>query len=155
MRRTLVLAACIGALLAGCGNSGSPTPAACLAGPGSYLAALRAAPGQVRLAGQTAISSCLVEEQSGGDLSRVGSALVRASTTLNATARRVPGGQANVALGYLLGAVERGAENTNGIHADLVRRVDAAAEFSPGGRPLPAAFRSSLARGEQAGRSSG
>jgi hypothetical protein len=109
----------------------------------------------VRLGGETPISSCLVENQKGGDLSRVGLALVKTATISNARARAQPGGQANVALGYLVGAVEKGAEDTNGIHADLVRRIEAAAEFSPGGGPLPAAFRSSYSRGLQAGRTGG
>ena len=126
MRRALALGACTGALLAGCGSREPATPVA-----------------------------CLVEDQQAGELTRVGLALVRTATALNDSARQAPGGQANLALGFLVGAVEKGAEDTNGIHADLVRRIEAAAEFSPAGRPLPAAFRRSLVRGEQAGRGRG
>ena len=155
MRRALALGACTGALLAGCGAGEPVTPAACLEGPGSYLTALRQVPAPVRLAGQTEISSCLVEDQAAGELSRVGTALVKAATALTATARQAAGGQANVALGYLIGAVKKGAEDTNGIHSDLVRRIETAAEFSPGGRRLPAAYRSALRRGERAGNAHG
>ena len=155
MRRAVALGACTCALLAGCGSREPATPVACLGGPNGYLTALREAPGQVRLDGRTAISACLVEDQQAGELSRVGLALVRTATALNDSARQAPGGQANLALGFLVGAVEKGAEDTNGIHADLVRRIEAAAEFSPAGRPLPAAFRRSLVRGEQAGRGRG
>ena len=35
-------------------------------------------------------------------------------------------------LGYLLGAAQRGAEDTEGIHAELIRRLTAAARYSPG-----------------------
>jgi hypothetical protein len=155
MARLLAIGACVVVLLAGCGAGEPETPAACLRGSGPYLAALREAPGQVRLAGQTAISSCLAEDQAAGELSRVGAALVRTATALNAAARKAPGGQANLALGYLVGAVKRGAEETSGIHAVLVRRIAAAAEFNPGGARLPATYRSTLRRGEQAGRSHG
>lgn len=156
MRRAAALAACIAALYAvGCGDNEPATPAACLTGAHAYLGALRAAPGEVRLAGRTPISSCLVENQTAGELSRVGLAMVKTATALNAAARRAPGGQSNFALGYLVGAVEHGAEDTNGVHADLVRRIEAAAEFSPGGRPQPTAFRAALGVGEQAGRARG
>lgn len=155
MRRALVLGACAAVLLAACGSGEPATPAACLEGAGTYLSALRKAPAAVRLGGRTPISFCLVEDQQAGELSRVGLALLRTATELNADARPRPGGQANLALGYLAGAVERGAANTSGIHADLVRRIETAAEFSPRGEPLPAAYRSTLERGKRAGRENG
>ncbi len=51
-----------------------------------------------------------------------------AATTLNAEAREDPGGPAAVRLGYLIGAATEGAD---AIHADLVRRLNSAANFSP------------------------
>ncbi len=144
-----------GLLVAGCGGPGDSTPVACLEGTGAYLKALRQAPGEVRLAGETPISDCLAENQQAGDLATVGVATVTAATKLNAEARAAPGGAANLQLGYLLGAAKRGAANTEGIHTDLIRRLVAAARYSPDNRPLPPAFRRAYRRGYDAGSASG
>lgn len=150
MRRLLVpIAALI--LLAGCGVSDDSTPVACLEGASPYLRALEEAPGEVRLAGATPISGCLAANQSGGDLAEVGATMVAAATELNAAARGAPGGAANLRLGYLLGAAQRGAEDTEGIHDELIRRLTAAARYSPADRPLPPAFRRAYRRGYEAG----
>lgn len=142
--------------LAGCGanNKDSSTPVACLEGSGAYMKALAAAPGEARLGGGTPISDCLAENQDGGDLAGVGEAMVETATKLNAEARQEPGGPANVRLGYLLGAAERGAERTEGIHTDLVRRLTVAARYSPR-PPLPAAFQRTYREGFEAGRDHG
>ena len=66
--------------------------------------------------------------------------MLTATTKLNAEARAKPGGAANLQLGYLLGAARRGADGTEGIHAELIRRLSAAARYSPDNRPLPPAF---------------
>jgi hypothetical protein len=156
MRRVLATAAFVSCLLAaGCGGVKDATPAACLAGPNAYLQALEAAPGKVKLNDGTPISDCLAENQKGGDLTKVGAATVTAATNLNAEARDRPGGAANVQLGYLLGAAERGAEQTEGIHADLIRRLVAAARYSPDNRPQPAAFYRAYRSGYAAGRRNG
>ena len=81
--------------------------------------------------------------------------MVETATTLNAEARAEPGGEANVQLGYLIGAAMRGAEPTEGIHADLVRRLAVAARYAPGRQPLPPAFLAAYGRGFEAGRESG
>lgn len=143
------------AVLAGCGSTDSSTPVGCLERPGPYLAALKAAPGAVELSDGTPISDCLVENQPGGDLATVGTAMVVTATRLNAEARERPGGAANLRLGYLLGAAERGAEDTSGIHTDLVRRLTAAARYSPTDRPLPATFLETYREGFDAGRARG
>jgi hypothetical protein len=139
----------------GCGSEEAATPAACLEGPGTFAEALRDAPGQVRLAGETPISDCLSENQSGGDLATVGGAMVGVATRLNAEARRDPGGEATVQLGYLVGAAARGAEDTQGIHAELVRRLESAALFSPAGKPPPPPFDQQYEKGYAAGRDGG
>jgi hypothetical protein len=97
------------------------------------------------------ISECLTESQSGGDLANVGAAMLSAATELNGEAREQPGGAANVQLGYLLGAARRGAERSEGIHDELVRRLAAAARYSPDNLPLPPAFRRAYRRGFDAG----
>jgi hypothetical protein len=156
MRRSLSLAAIAIALTAsGCGSTDDSTPVACLEGAGPYLTALHSAPGAVSLADGTPISDCLAENQQGGALATVGTAMVTAATRLNADARAEPGGDANVQLGYLLGAAQRGANQTDGIHAELIRRLSAAARYSPDSRPLPPAFLRAYREGFDAGEAGG
>ena len=148
-----VLAAALVTAAAGCGAKKKDlAPAACLASNEGYLRALERAPGAVRLGGSVPISDCLVPEQEAGQLADVGHEIVIAATKLNAEARRDPGGAATVQLGYLLGAVAKGADP---IHTDLVRRLNAAARFAAGGGTLPAAFERAFGRGFEAGRTSG
>lgn len=139
----------------GCGSTDDSTPIACLEGDGVYLAALKGAPGAVTLRGETPIGECLAENQQGGDLATVGAAMVEAATKLNAAARAQPGGDANLQLGYLVGATQRGADRTSGIHAELVRRLAVAARYSPDNRPLPATFLETYRRGFDAGEANG
>jgi hypothetical protein len=142
------------ALLAGCGsNDGAATPAACLAPAATYLKALEAAPGPVRLAGETPISGCLVDDQAAGELADVGASLVRTATLLSAEAERNPRGPQTLRLGYLVGAVQEGASETSGIHTDLVRRIEASSRYlKPRGS---SSFDLAYARGYAAGRSGG
>lgn len=154
MRRPLLLLVSVLAALAGCSPDDEQTPAACLVPAGQYLRALEVAPDPVRLDG-TPISDCLVPNQAPAEQSQVGEAMIQAATELNAEARGDPGGDATVELGYLVGAVQQGAEETGGIHADLVRRLDAAARFSKGGKELPVAFERGFGIGYAAGQESG
>lgn len=155
MRRLTLIAAGLAVVLAGCGPPDDSTPVACLEGTGAYLTALRDVPGEVRLRDGTPIGGCLVENQKAGDLATVGTAMVTAATELNADARKDPGGAANLRLGYLLGAAQHGAEGTNGIHADLIRRLSVAARYSPAGQPLPHAFLKTYESGYAAGMKDG
>src|SRR5215218_4332261 len=148
----LVVASAVVAI-AGCGSKeNDDAPAACLETNQGYLRALERAPGEVRLAGTTPISDCLVPEQDGGQLANVGREMIVAATKLNAEARRDPSGAVAVQLGYLLGAVSKGAD---AIHTDLVRRLNSAARFSETGGTLPASFERAFGRGYAAGRRSG
>lgn len=142
------IAAVVG--LAGCSSDEESTPEACLVSSDTYLQALREAPGEVRLGG-TPISECLTPSQKGGELARVGEELVLAATALNEEARKDPNGPAAVQLGYLIGAVTQGADS---IHADLVRRLNAAANFSPD-QLQPTQFQRDFGRGFAAGQESG
>lgn len=147
---------CVGALLAaGCGDQDDSTPIACLEGAPAFERTLAAAPGEVLLQGETPISECLARNQTSGDLARVGEAMIEAATALNAEARAEPGGEANLQLGYLLGAAERGSEESEGIHTDLVRRLTVAARYAPGKEPLSEEFLSTYRKGFDAGRSAG
>jgi hypothetical protein len=154
-RIAIALAALAVAAGSGCGASSDATPVACLEGSGAYLHALRGAPGAVLFRDGTPISKCLVENQKAGDLATVGTAMVVAATRLNSAARAEPGGAANLQLGYLLGAAQRGANGTDGIHAELIRRLTAAARYSPDNRPLPAGFSRTYRRGFAAGEAQG
>ena len=144
-------------LAAGCGSSGDDhqTPVACLAPGGSYLKALEAAPGEVRLAGETPISDCFGAQQSAGDVAQVGQSVIKAATELNSAARRDPGGGATTQLGFLVGAVQQGAAESSGVDADLVRRLDAAARFNPRGGSPGAAFERAFGKGYAAGQEHG
>ena len=156
MRRALATSFCALLLIAGgCGASDDSTPAACLGSQAAYLRALSAAPEEVRLADDTSISSCLVANQEAGELTRLGLVLVKTTTALNERARKSPESLAPVQLGYLVGAVEQGAEDTSGIHSNLVQRIETAATFSPGGRPLPGGFDAAYQQGMEAGRETG
>jgi hypothetical protein len=154
LRGTVI--ALLGAALAlattGCGaNKNDLAPAACLVTNQGYLRALESAPGPVRLAGTTPISECLVPEQDGGQLASIGQPMIRAATKLNADAR-AGSAAAAIQLGYLTGAVAKGADP---IHTDLARRLNAAAQFSQSGGGLPASFQRAFARGYAAGHASG
>ena len=152
-RAAIVLVAAMVVLaVAGCGTKKNDlAPAACLVTNRGYLRALDSAPGPVRLAGTTPISSCLVPEQDAGQLANIGHEMIVAATKLNFAAR---GGSetATVQLGYLIGAVAEGADP---IHTDLVRRINSAARFSQSGRALSASFARAFGRGYAAGHTSG
>jgi hypothetical protein len=157
--RVRLIAAGVAAIaaLSGCGSSEPPeTPAACLQPATAYLKALEAAPGDVRLDGTTAISSCLVDDQASGALQTVGKSVIDAATDLNRQILRDPDPATIVKLGYLVGAVQEGASGTGGIHQDLVIRLDAAARYTgPGGKPFGVEFERSFGEGYAAGQASG
>ena len=153
MRRgaALILA---GAMLvaAGCGSDReSETPAVCLSSSSTFLDALEAAPEDVRLEGSTPISDCLVPGQEGGPLATTGQAMVEAANELNRDVRSSFRRADMVELGYLIGAVQRGAAETEGIHEDLVRRLDSAARFAGEGEVFPASFERAFGAGYAAG----
>jgi hypothetical protein len=154
VRRIFAPLIVITVLAAGCGSGdGGDTPAACLAPAATYLKALEAAPDPVRLAGETPVSGCLVEDQSAGELADVGASLVRTATLLAAAAERDPGGEQTLRLGYLIGAVQEGASETSGIHTDLARRIESSARHL--GSRDKTSFGRAYARGYAAGRSGG
>ena len=152
----VILFALVATLCAGCGDGrDNSTPVACLEGSRTYLVALEDAPGAVALDDEVPISDCLAENQQSGDLATVGTALIETATELNAEARAEPGGDANLQLGYLVGAAQRGAERTEGIHADLIRRLLVGARYAPGREPLSPAFLATYREGFDAGQAGG
>lgn len=155
MRRFLLGLTASALLAVGCGSSDEGTPSACLISASGYLQALEDAPGAVRLSGTTPISDCLSGSQSAGEQAQVGQTVIKAATRLNANARRDPGGAETVKLGYLVGAVQEGASHASGINADLVRRLDSAARFNPGGASPGVAFERTFGKGYAAGQDTG
>jgi hypothetical protein len=111
------------AALGGCGDSDEGVPAACKEGEDAVRAALRDAPGAVRIDG-TPLSGCLSEEADAGELQVVGTAFVESASDLAREARRRPEGHEALQLGYLVAAAHRGARSTQGVHSELLRRLD-------------------------------
>jgi hypothetical protein len=139
--------------LGACGKDEPTMPATCTdTDRAGYERALRAAPGDVRLPGGIPISVCLRRVRSDAQLQNLGVVVHAVAEDL---AERVRGGRDAVAarqLGYLSGAVAVGAERSNGISAELARRVAVAgsglAELSP-------RLARALAEGQDAGQARG
>jgi hypothetical protein len=143
------------ALVAGCsrGSGLDHPPGACTDGSaGARVAAIRAAlakaPGPVALSDGTRISDCLAHDAGSGDIQTVGSMMLTITQHLADDARGASPDQALTQLGYLIGAVHRGAQHAQGIDDELVRRLDQ--ELSGVAISAPA-YRA----GERAGRATG
>ena len=143
----LTLAVALAAV--GCGDEDRPLPAVCASGPGPAVRALDTAPGPVRLAGGTKLSSCVERARSDADIQTVGSVLTRTADSLAGAMGRSD--QAALQLGYLIGAVRKGARHTSGIHEELVRRVEQAIGLDGPPPPRRAAFDHGVAAGERSG----
>jgi hypothetical protein len=131
----------------GCGGDDEQLPGACRAGPAKVTAALERAPRPVAVDG-VRLSRCLTESSDPSDIQAVGATYVSVAGTLADAARARPEGPEAVRLGYLVGAAERGAKRTQGIHSEMVHRLQ--------GEPAVLEGRSSAyRRGHRAGRRSG
>jgi hypothetical protein len=107
----------------GCGGPGpSPLADGCTAGPEAIIAALGAAPGRVVLEDGSPLSQCVSNGTDEGELQTVGIAFSRAAERLRDTAETDP--EAALRLGYLGGVTQKGAARTNGVMAELVRRIE-------------------------------
>jgi hypothetical protein len=108
---------------------------------------LKHAPGAARFAdGKTKLSDCLVVSSDTADLQAFSAAVLDEATFLRRSARTDPGGTALVELGYLRGALHRGADA--GLQDEFLRRLD---DELLGVDTQSADFR----RGEAAGNASG
>lgn len=122
--RPVLAAAATAAGLAACG-SGAPAAvsSACTTSPDALVAALRAAPAPVTLTDGSRLSRCVRNADSDADLQNVGLMFHQAAERLRV--RAVAGdAHAAIALGYLIGATRTGAQRTNGLLAELVRRME-------------------------------
>lgn len=173
MRRPLALTLVlpvIALLGAGCGKQEPvSTPTACLGGTQSWLDSLKKVNGEqsgaadieVRIGDETLISDCIPPDQPAGQQETVGRTAVETATYLSRAARRAghADGEGVLAFqpareaGYLVGALERGAERSQGIHATLVERVRAAA--TNGLERMSDSERNEYDRGHEAGLKSG
>jgi hypothetical protein len=123
MRCPPALGLAIVLVLAACGKDEPRMPATCTTTDrAGYERALAAAPGDVRLPGGVPISVCLWRVRSDAQLQELGTVVHAVAEEL---ALRADAGDATAArrLGYLSGAVAAGAERSDGISAELARRV--------------------------------
>ena len=120
---------------------------ACKSGERTVMAALRQAPGQVTIEG-TRLSACLPPRGDPADIQAVGAIYIAAATELAGRARTAPDGEEATRLGYLVGAVRRSAASSQGIHLEMLRRLEQELVVVDTGSR---AFR----EGERAGRSQG
>jgi hypothetical protein len=143
--------ACIALAASGCGGGSNDTihvtdlPAQCIGDSGGLLKALAAAPRPVRVDGEP-ISQCFSIKDDSVEMQALGTGLLAAAETLGDRAR---GGsdKAALQLGYLVGAAERGAQQS-GIAGELIRRLQAETT-------LPARTQPAYARGHRAGSTQG
>jgi predicted small lipoprotein YifL len=108
----------------GCGKEEDPElPEACRTQPAQMRKALDAAPGGVTLNG-TRLSQCFIRSGNAGDVQQVGGTLLAVAAPLAESAENDPEGEDALRLGYLIGAVRRGAGARQGIYDEIVRRLD-------------------------------
>ncbi len=118
------MALAVALLAAGCSRQEPATvPAGCRAGAEAVMGALARAPGEVTVEG-TPLSSCLVPESEAVYVQEIGSVYLSVASRLANEARADPQGRAATQLGYLMGAVRRGAGRTQGIHSEILRRLE-------------------------------
>jgi hypothetical protein len=149
MSRVAVALLCLA--LAACGEDEPPLDSACTESPEAVVRALRAVPGRVTLGSGTPLSQCVARAKTDADLQTLGVVLTDAAERL---ARHAEEGDQRAALelGYLAGAVRRGAARTSGIHAELERRVARAGAFvHEAGRRVEHALLRGMAAGEARG----
>jgi hypothetical protein len=156
MVRRVVMGSVLAAVLAvaGCGGGDEAILAAgCTQDDGSVVAALEGAPDEVLLEDGTRLSDCVANGMDDADLQSIGITYHRAAERLRDEAREGGGGatseEAALRLGYLVGATRKGAAGTNGVMAELQRRIEnVAGRYSDRATP---AGRSALERGLEAG----
>jgi hypothetical protein len=135
------------AVIAGCGSEPSRSvPVACKGASAAVERALASAPGEVRVGG-TRLSECFAPGSEAGDQQALGLTFLPAVQHLAADAHDHPRGPAPLRLGFLIGAVRRGAVR-GGVYAELVRRLEQELAGVDRGSP-------GYARGARAGRARG
>jgi hypothetical protein len=147
-RAVLVLAAAL-AVLAGCGGEETARlPPACTDAD-AVMHALASAPRAVRLADGTRLSDCVRRAQRDGDQQAVGLAFTAVADALGH--ELAASDTAALRLGYLVGAARAGADDTHGLHEELLFRLGQVAGV--GGPPTDR--RAAYEHGRAAGRRDG
>ena len=144
----VALVALAGSAATGCARQErTELPVECRAGRPALRAALARAPAPVRVDG-VPISGCFVRSGDASDIAAVGSDYLAVASDLALRARRRPASADSMRLGYLVGAMRRGASRTQGIHDEMIRRIEQELVLVDTGSE---AYR----RGESAGRATG
>lgn len=120
MRAIIAIGTALATMATGCGTDPEPLPPACSDGPAAVSRALRRAPGAVALSDGTLLSACVERARDDAELQQLGYSLTPVADRLREIGTR----RAALELGFLVGAVRRGARRSNGIHAELVRRME-------------------------------
>ncbi len=121
--RSTALAACAAALVAaGCGSAGSGELALGCTDRAQVERSLAKAPATVRLTSGTLLSDCMGPTISDADLQSVGLVYHEVAEALRVRATAGDSAAATQ-LGYLVGATAKGSAGTNGVMAELDRRV--------------------------------
>jgi hypothetical protein len=136
MRCSAALAVGLALAMGACTKDDPPMPYACSGtDQAGYERALQAAPATVRLPGGVAISDCLRKVRTDAELQNLGAVVHVVAERLADRVRDDGDLAAARQLGYLAAAVDTGAASSNGISAELARRVSVAAtglsEVSP------------------------
>ncbi len=145
MRAAAVIGTALAVLSVGCGGDSTALPPACSDGPQSVLRALRTAPRDVHFTDGTRLSACVSRAQDDAELQQLGFSLTPAADRL----ARNRDERSAFRLGYLVGAVRSGAATTNGVHLELVRRLESTVTFDA--PALLAAARRGARAGEMSG----
>jgi hypothetical protein len=136
------------AAFGGCGNHPKPLADSCTRDGARIERALAHAPGPVTLAG-TPLSDCVEAATGAADLQSVGATFTDAGAAL---AGRAPRDRtAALRLGYLVGAVERGAKRTAGFQDELTFRMKTFVEDDAIRGPQRAAVDAGLRAGRRNG----
>jgi hypothetical protein len=120
-----VIGLALAALVAGGGSEPEQLPPACGAGPDEVTAARAKAPGAVALTDGTLLSDCVAKATDDADLQMVGLALTPAADRLATRGDE----RSALRLGFLVGAVRRGASTSNGVSLELVRRMESRVRY--------------------------
>jgi hypothetical protein len=118
-------------------------------GSRAIATALSAAPKPVALRDGTRLSTCVERAREDADLQNLGALYTRVADDLRPQVEARD--HAAMQLGYLVGATRRGANRTNGIHLELVRRLEQTAGLDGGPAHRRLAFRRGLAAGWRSG----
>jgi hypothetical protein len=111
--------------LSGCGEQEKRLPVACDTDSAAVTEALKRAPGEVTLDG-VRLSDCFTRAADPAEIQQVGSTFIATADALAERVRSAPRSSAATQLGYLVGAVHKGASGTQGIHYETERRIEAA-----------------------------